>query len=77
VIVLGGGGGMIDEYKGAMLASHGYAALNLAHFAQPGLPRGLVNIPLEYFENAIRWMRKRCASTRSRSAETHRMMSTW
>jgi dienelactone hydrolase len=49
---------MIDEYKGAMLASHGYAALNLAHFAQPGLPRGLVNIPLEYFENAIRWMRK-------------------
>ena len=41
-----------------MLASHGYAALNLAYFAQPGLPRGLVNIPLEYFENAIRWMRK-------------------
>ena len=23
-----------------------------------GLPRGLVNIPLEYFENAIRWMRR-------------------
>jgi dienelactone hydrolase len=58
VIVLGGGGGAIDEYWGAMLASHGYAALNLAYFAQPGLPRTLVNIPLEYFENAIRWMRK-------------------
>jgi fermentation-respiration switch protein FrsA (DUF1100 family) len=58
VIVLGGGGGSIDEYWGAMLASHGYAALNLAYFNQPGLPRGLVNIPLEYFENAIRWMRK-------------------
>jgi hypothetical protein len=42
---------------GSMLASHGYAALNLAYFAEPGLPRGLVNIPLEYFENAIRWMR--------------------
>jgi len=49
--------GALDETKGAMLASHGYAAFNLAYFAQPGLPRALVNIPLEYFENAIRWMR--------------------
>jgi dienelactone hydrolase len=57
VIVLNGGGGGIDEYRGAILASHGYAALNLGYFAMPGLPRGLVNIPLEYFENAIRWMR--------------------
>jgi dienelactone hydrolase len=57
VIVLGGGGGGIDEYRGAILASHGYAALNLGYFAMEGLPRGLVNIPLEYFENAIRWMR--------------------
>ena len=57
VLVLHGGGGGMDEYTGAMLASHGYAALNLAYFSEPGLPRGLVNIPLEYFENAIRWMR--------------------
>jgi dienelactone hydrolase len=40
-----------------MLASRGYAAFNLAYFAEPGLPRGLVNIPLEYFEHAIRWTR--------------------
>lgn len=57
VIVLNGGGGGIDEYRGAILASHGYAALNLGYFAMEGLPRGLVNIPLEYFENAIQWMR--------------------
>ncbi len=57
VIVLTGGGGGIDEYRGAVLASHGHAALNLGYFAMEGLPRGLVNIPLEYFENAIRWMR--------------------
>ena len=57
VILLTGGGGGIDEYRGAILASHGYAALNLGYFAMEGLPRGLVNIPLEYFENAIRWMR--------------------
>jgi dienelactone hydrolase len=57
VLILHGGGGGIDEYTGAMLASRGYAAFNLAYFAEPGLPRGLVNIPLEYFESAIRWMR--------------------
>jgi dienelactone hydrolase len=58
VLVVTGGGGAVDEYQGAMLASHGYAALVLAYFAQPGLPRALVNIPLEYFDNAIRWMRR-------------------
>ena len=57
VIVVSGGGGAIEEFKAAVLASHGYAALALAYFAQPGLPRGLVNIPLEYFENAIAWVR--------------------
>jgi dienelactone hydrolase len=57
VLILHGGGGGMDEYTGAMLASRGYAAFNLAYFSEPGLPRGLFNIPLEYFENAIRWMR--------------------
>jgi dienelactone hydrolase len=57
VIVLSGGGGGIDEYRGAILASHGYAALSLGYFGLPGLPRGLVNIPLEYFEAVVRWMR--------------------
>jgi Acyl-CoA thioester hydrolase/BAAT N-terminal region len=57
VIIVSGGGGAIEEFKGAVLASHGYAALALAYFAQPGLPRGLVNIPLEYFETAIGWVR--------------------
>jgi fermentation-respiration switch protein FrsA (DUF1100 family) len=55
--VLNGGGGGIDEYRGAILASHGYAALSLGYFGMDGLPRGLVNIPLEYFGNAIGWMR--------------------
>ena len=58
VVVLNGGDGGIDEYRGAILASHGYAALNLGYFGMDGMPRGLVNIPLEYFENAIRWMRR-------------------
>jgi dienelactone hydrolase len=58
VLVVSGGGGGIDEFRGAILASHGYAALALGHFGVEGLPRGLVNIPLEYFENAIGWMRR-------------------
>ena len=57
VLVVSGGGGGIDEFRGAILASHGYAALALGHFAVEGRPRGLVNIPLEYFETAIGWMR--------------------
>ena len=56
-VIVVSGGGAIEEFKAAVLASHGYAALALAYFAQPGLPRGLVNIPLEYFENAIAWVR--------------------
>src|SRR5437868_12845525 len=38
VIVLNGGGGGIDEYRGAILASHGYAALAIRWMrAQPWL----------------------------------------
>jgi dienelactone hydrolase len=57
VIVLGGSSGGVWEARAALLASHGYAALALGYFRMPELPQGLVNIPLEYFENAIRWMR--------------------
>ncbi len=56
VIVMGGSGGGLVENSAALLASHGYAALALAYFAWEGLPAGLVNIPLEYFETAIHWM---------------------
>ncbi len=58
VIVLGGSDGGISEHRSALAASHGYAALSLAYFRAPGIPQELVNIPLEYFENAIRWMRE-------------------
>lgn len=53
MIVLGGSGGGGDHARAALYASHGYAALALAYFGVPGLPRGLVNIPLEYFGRAI------------------------
>lgn len=56
VMVMGGSGGGLVEGTAALLASHGLAALSLAYFAYEGLPDGLVDIPLEYFETAIHWM---------------------
>jgi dienelactone hydrolase len=64
VILLGGSGGGLAEDHPALLASHGYAVLSLAYFAMAGLPQGLIEIPLEYFERAIAWM-KRSAAVRS------------
>lgn len=66
-IVLGGseGGLKWSQDAAALLASHGYAALALAYFtfehlpAFEHLPSALVNIPLEYFETAIRWLQMR------------------
>src|SRR5215471_17276394 len=58
VIVLGGSeGGLPVRSTAPLLASHGYATLALAYFGLPGLPRGLVNIPLEYFGKAIAHVR--------------------
>jgi dienelactone hydrolase len=61
VIVLGGSEGGIQspEVFAAALASHGFGALALAYFRAPSLPRQLVEIPLEYFELAVRWVKRR------------------
>ncbi len=58
-VVLWGGseGGDSFSEAAALLASHGIPALALAYFHDPGLPRSLERIPLEYFVNAIRWLR--------------------
>lgn len=59
VVVWGGseGGFGVNGEEAALLASHGIPALALAYFDEPGLPCSLSNIPLEYFGNAIRWLR--------------------
>jgi len=58
-VVLWGGseGGLATASWAALLASHGIPTLALAYFDEPGLPCALSNIPLEYFEKAIRWLR--------------------
>ena len=57
LIILGGSGGGVDIGKAALLASHGYATLALAYFGVPPLPKELSEIPLEYFETAIDWLK--------------------
>lgn len=58
-VVFGGSEGGNAQYDvAAMLAQHGYAALSLAYFDQPGLPQELKRIPLEYFARAVRILRR-------------------
>jgi dienelactone hydrolase len=58
MIVLGGSQGGIPALPRfpAGLVSQGYAVLALGYFGAAGLPERLLNIPLEYFETAIRWL---------------------
>lgn len=58
VIVLGGSGGGLSERGAALLTSRGFAAMALAYFRAEHLPAGLIEIPLEYFETAIRWLQR-------------------
>jgi hypothetical protein len=51
VIALGGVGGGLREGSAESLAPESFAALTLAYFGVEGLPRELVEIPLEYFES--------------------------
>ena len=62
VMVLGGSGGGLDWNRAAALAAHGYVTFALAYFGIPSLPPSLNEIPLEYFEHALRWLRLHCAA---------------
>ncbi len=54
VLVFGGSeGGMGGAVQASLLAAHGYPAMSLAYFAEPGLPKTAERIPLEYFESAL------------------------
>ncbi|GAA5514112.1 hypothetical protein Dcar01_02864 [Deinococcus carri] len=60
-LCLGGSEGGLYDTVAALLASEGFVVLNLAYFGVPdsGLPADLINLPLEYFHDAIRWLRAR------------------
>ena len=46
------------EYKAALLASHGFAALALAYVSYEDLPKSLDEVELEYFEEGARMLLK-------------------
>lgn len=50
VIDLYGSAGGIIEYRAALLASHGFAALSLAYFQYKDLATHLGNVNFDYFE---------------------------
>jgi len=53
VLVLGGAEGGLHERDAEAFAAAGFTALALAYFGAPGLPAGLVEIPLEYFGRGL------------------------
>ncbi|HEU0105511.1 MAG TPA: acyl-CoA thioesterase/bile acid-CoA:amino acid N-acyltransferase family protein, partial [Vicinamibacteria bacterium] len=59
VLVLGGSEGGIPPTYASVLAGRGYVTFALAYFRAEGLPKDLVEIPLEYFRSGIEWLRAR------------------
>jgi dienelactone hydrolase len=58
VIVLGGSdGGDLYTFVAAMLAAHGMAAMSLAYFGLEDLPANLIEVPVEYFIEAVAWLK--------------------
>jgi dienelactone hydrolase/uncharacterized protein (DUF2141 family) len=60
LIVMSGsdGGIMVATQLGVGFTKHGYAVLSLAYFMEQGLPQSLENVPLEYFDKAVAWLKR-------------------
>ena len=56
LLCIGGSDGRVPLQQAAMFASHGYVAFALACFGIGSLPNELVAVPLEYFEDATKWL---------------------
>ncbi|OYT17235.1 MAG: palmitoyl-CoA hydrolase [Bacteroidetes bacterium 4572_77] len=52
------GGGQWGDYWGQEFAKKGFSGLSLPYIGSEGLPKLPEEINLEYFENAIKWLKK-------------------
>jgi len=52
------GGGQWGDYWGQEFAKKGFVGLSLPYIGREGLPKLPEEINLEYFENAIKWLKK-------------------
>jgi dienelactone hydrolase len=57
VLALGGSEGGHPVYMAGLLADAGFTSLALQYFGGTGLPRHLVEVPLDYVGAAIAWLR--------------------
>ncbi|UII19571.1 acyl-CoA thioester hydrolase/BAAT C-terminal domain-containing protein [Fulvivirga ligni] len=51
------GGGVWGDFWGQELSKANYVGLSLPYYRQEGLPTLMEEIPLEYFETAIKWLK--------------------
>jgi dienelactone hydrolase len=61
IIAIGGSEGGLDVTSSAAksFSEHGYVVLALAYWRAPGLPQALEKVRLEYFKDAIDWLKTR------------------
>ncbi|MFC4276667.1 acyl-CoA thioesterase/bile acid-CoA:amino acid N-acyltransferase family protein [Achromobacter aloeverae] len=57
VIYMNGSSGGVNAPRAALFAARGYQCLALGVFNYPGRPKYLNDMPLEYFEQALLWVR--------------------
>jgi dienelactone hydrolase len=57
IILLGGSDGEPMKERATLLASDGYAVLNLFYFGYGSLPKEFAKVPVEYLTNAVSWLR--------------------
>ncbi|XP_001520078.2 acyl-coenzyme A thioesterase 1 [Ornithorhynchus anatinus] len=58
IIDLSGAGGGLSEYRASLLAGHNFATLALAYYKYDDLPKEMKDLHLEYFEEAVEYLRK-------------------
>lgn len=51
-------GGGLTEPRASLLASKGFVVLALAYYGFQGLPKNPQNLDLEYFEEAVTYLRR-------------------